>query len=138
MFVALNTDFCVIRNTTPKPQRNRFARKVLPTLCFEALKRAMGLQSIAEMLNYACDQTGVLFASLDDRRTYVRAVKNMMHVEIEGWLRQSGRTWVSWVVLDDRGYLFKPFLPNLVVCDPKVELNGRSGKLLRMKLMEIR
>ena len=36
------------------------------------------------------------------------------HVEIEGWLRRTQRVWEPWIALDDKSYLFKPFLKNLV------------------------
>lgn len=45
--------------------------------------------------------------------TYVR------QVEIEGWLRASGRPWEKWIAIDDKAYWFKPFLPNLVIADAR-------------------
>ena len=61
--------------------------------------------------------------------TYVRQVK------IEGWLRQANRVWEPWVALDDKPYWFRPFLPNLVCCDPQVGLNQTSANALRSKLV---
>lgn len=34
--------------------------------------------------------------------------------EIEAWLRNSPEPWESWIVIDDKSYLFRPFLPNLI------------------------
>ena len=55
-------------------------------------------------------------------------------VEIEGWLRQQGRVWESWIALDDRAYWFKPFLPNLVRCDSSTGLDEKVASTLRHKL----
>jgi hypothetical protein len=49
--------------------------------------------------------------------TYVR------QVEIEGWLRASGRPWEKWIAIDDKAYWVKPFLPNLVRTDVRFGLN---------------
>ena len=55
-------------------------------------------------------------------------------VEIEGWLRMSGKPWQDWVALDDRPYWFRPFLKNLVRCDPRTGLTENTLLLLREKL----
>lgn len=54
--------------------------------------------------------------------------------EIEGWLRQVGRSWEAWVALDDQPWLFRPFLPNLVRCDPATGLTEQVCAMLRLKL----
>lgn len=56
------------------------------------------------------------------------------HVEVEGWLRQANRVWERWVALDDRDYWFRPFLPNLVRCDPTIGLDDAIECQLRHKL----
>lgn len=56
------------------------------------------------------------------------------HVEVEGYLRQSGKPWQEWVALDDRGYWFKPFLRNLVRCDPAVGMTPEIAESLKIKL----
>jgi len=56
------------------------------------------------------------------------------HVEVEGWLRQQGRVWESWIALDDRAYWFKPFLPNLVHCDSSTGLDEKVASALRHRL----
>ncbi|MFZ6774829.1 HAD domain-containing protein [Undibacterium sp. SXout7W] len=63
--------------------------------------------------------------------TYVR------QVEIEGWLRASGRPWEQWVAIDDKPYWFRPFLPNLVKCDSQVGLCDSVINELRARLDEI-
>jgi hypothetical protein len=62
--------------------------------------------------------------------TYVR------QGEIEAWLRQAGRTWEAWVALDDQPWLFKPFLPNLVRCDPAIGLTEQVCAALRHRLQQ--
>lgn len=54
-------------------------------------------------------------------------------VEIEGWLRAAGRPWENWVALDDRGYCFKPFLPNLIKCESKIGITDEVLEQLRKK-----
>jgi hypothetical protein len=56
------------------------------------------------------------------------------HVEIEAWRRQSGRLWEPWVALDDRAYWFKPFLENLVRCDPSIGFDVPVETELRRRL----
>lgn len=59
------------------------------------------------------------------------------HIEIEGWRRQSGRVWEPWVALDDRAYWFRPFLENLIRCDPAVGIDDQIAAKLRKKLSAI-
>jgi len=56
------------------------------------------------------------------------------HIEIEGWRRHVGRIWEPWVALDDRAYWFRPFLENLVRCDPGVGLDDEIEAQLRKRL----
>lgn len=64
----------------------------------------------------------------------VETIGYQRHAEIEGWLRQADVPWEKWVAIDDRPWLFKPFLPNLVVCDPDVGLDEHSVQALHAKL----
>lgn len=57
------------------------------------------------------------------------------HTEIEGWLRQSGKAWEQWVAIDDKPWLFKPFLSNLVLCDTAVGIDEAVLKRLAAKLI---
>ncbi|MBS0308235.1 MAG: hypothetical protein JSS58_04610 [Proteobacteria bacterium] len=56
------------------------------------------------------------------------------HAEIEGWLRQAGRPWEQWVAIDDKPWLYKPFLPNLVLCDTAVGIDEVVLQRLGAKL----
>lgn len=56
-------------------------------------------------------------------------------VEIVGWLRQHERAWESWIALDDKDFWFKPFLPNLVLCDGSTGLDKDVAATLRLRLL---
>ncbi|MGZ3240372.1 MAG: HAD domain-containing protein [Burkholderiaceae bacterium] len=56
------------------------------------------------------------------------------HIEIEAWRRVSGRIYEEWFALDDRAYLFKPFLQNLVRCDPATGITDAIEIELRRRL----
>lgn len=55
-------------------------------------------------------------------------------LEIEAWLRLNRNAWEPWVALDDRPYLFRPFLPNLVVCSSSTGFDEAVELELRQKL----
>ncbi|MFC3106848.1 HAD domain-containing protein [Undibacterium arcticum] len=55
-------------------------------------------------------------------------------IEIEAWIRHFGRAREPWLVLDDRAYLFRPFLPNLILCDGDTGLTPAVEEKLRQKL----
>ncbi len=55
-------------------------------------------------------------------------------VEIEGWLRASGRPWEQWIAIDDKAYWFKPFLSNLVSCNSWIGLDDVVVEKLKSKL----
>lgn len=56
--------------------------------------------------------------------------------EVREWLRLSTQPWRHWVALDDQAWLFRPFLPNLVVCNPKVGVTDRELRALTLSLDE--
>jgi hypothetical protein len=56
------------------------------------------------------------------------------HMEIEAWLRKYKNTWTLWVAIDDRHWLFKPFLSNLIRCDPARGIDADIERNLREKL----
>jgi hypothetical protein len=61
----------------------------------------------------------------------------LRQVEVQGWLRQHGQPWTQWVALDDKPWLFKPFLSNLVTCDGEVGLDEITLQKLRSKLAQM-
>lgn len=60
--------------------------------------------------------------------TYVR------QAEIEAWLRQNRSAWSQWVAVDDQPHLYKPFLKNLLLTDPKVGLSEETCAALHGRL----
>ncbi|MFZ3001111.1 MAG: HAD domain-containing protein [Undibacterium umbellatum] len=64
----------------------------------------------------------------------VEIIGYQRHSEIEGWLRQSCEPWRDWVAIDDKPYLFKPFLKNLVKTNPNVGFDESAEIALRMCL----
>lgn len=64
----------------------------------------------------------------------VETIGYQRHAEIEGWLRLSGEPWCSWLAIDDKPYLFKPFLKNLVKTDSLTAFNDDAEKRLRQYL----
>lgn len=59
------------------------------------------------------------------------------YAEIEGWLRQSGEPWKDWVAIDDKPYLFKPFLKNLVKTTSLTGFDERAEKTLKLYLAKL-
>lgn len=54
--------------------------------------------------------------------------------EIEAWLRGSGEPWLPWVAIDDKPYLFRPFLPNLIKTESSTGFNENAEMKLRTLL----
>ena len=63
------------------------------------------------------------FMKWQDLPELFEAIGYQRHTEIEGWLRQFGKPWEKWVALDDKPWLFKPFLSTLVLCDTAIGLD---------------
>ena len=63
------------------------------------------------------------------------AIGFQRQTEVEAWLRESGEPWQSWIALDDKSYLFKPFLPNLVKTDSTIGFDHNAERALRQKLV---
>lgn len=69
-----------------------------------------------------------------DHPDVVDTIGYQRHAEIEAWLRQSQEPWRAWIALDDKPYLFRPFLKNLVKTEPQCGFNEASERDLRQKL----
>lgn len=57
--------------------------------------------------------------------------------EIEAWLRQSKEPWRQWLAIDDKPYLFKPFLPNLIKTISTIGFDEIAEEHLRQKLTSL-
>lgn len=51
--------------------------------------------------------------------------------EIEAWLRNSNEPWRSWVAIDDKPFLFRPFLKNLIKTNSETGFDVDAEKKLR-------
>lgn len=67
----------------------------------------------------------------------VEVIGYQRHSEIEGWLRKSRAPWRPWIAIDDKPYLFRPFLDNLIKTNPAVGFDEAAERQLRSKLQRI-
>lgn len=59
------------------------------------------------------------------------------HTEILIWLRYSAEPWVKWIAIDDKSFLFKPFLKNLVRTQSLIGFDATAECQLRSLIHEI-
>jgi hypothetical protein len=94
---------------------------------------------LAEMQNYFSKETASRIIDItpefskiikcpDDLVAYSR------HAEINEWLRINSKPWEKWIAIDDRPYLFKPFIKNLVICDRLIGFDLKAQKTLLNKI----
>lgn len=57
--------------------------------------------------------------------------------EIEAWLRGSSEPWMSWIAIDDKAYLFRPFLKNLIKTKSETGFDAKAEQELRTMLSQI-
>lgn len=62
-------------------------------------------------------------------------IRYQRQTEVEAWLRESGEPWQSWIAIDDKAFLFKPFLTKLVKTDSSVGFDENAERELRKKLV---
>jgi len=59
------------------------------------------------------------------------------HTEILIWIRYSDEPWVKWIAIDDKAYLYKPFLKNLVRTQSLIGFDNGAESQLRSLIEEI-
>lgn len=64
----------------------------------------------------------------------VEVIGYQRHAEIEAWIRNSEMPWQQWIAIDDKSYLFKPFLPNLIKTNSSTGLDEIAIASLRQRL----
>jgi hypothetical protein len=69
-------------------------------------------------------------------RELYESIGYQRQAEVEGWLQETGRLLEKWVAIDDHAGLFKPSLPNLVLCAPDVGIDEAVLKQLAGKLAD--
>ena len=62
------------------------------------------------------------------------AIGYQRQTEIEAWLRNSEEPWRSWIAIDDKPYLFRPFLPNLFKTESVIGFDKSAEIRLRVLL----
>lgn len=73
--------------------------------------------------------------SWKDHQELMESIGYQRQTEIEAWMRESGEPWRSWVAIDDKPYLFRPFLPNLIRTTSHTGFELNTELILRQKLM---
>lgn len=64
----------------------------------------------------------------------VEVIGYQRHAEIEAWIRNSEMPWQPWIAVDDKPFLFKPFLPNLIKTNSSTGLDEIAIASLRQRL----
>ncbi|MFZ6681997.1 HAD domain-containing protein [Undibacterium sp. Tian12W] len=95
-------------------------------------------RSITELRSFFSSDIGARIIGATPARKdipdIIEVIGYQRHAEIEGWLRLSGEPWKDWVAIDDKSYLFKPFLRNLIKTDPARGLDEHAEIVLRQYL----
>jgi hypothetical protein len=71
-----------------------------------------------------------------DHEELLSVIGYQRQTEIEAWIRASGEPWLKWVAIDDKGFLFRPFLPNLVQTRSDTGFDEIAEKKLRSQLAQ--
>ncbi|WP_110253399.1 HAD domain-containing protein [Undibacterium pigrum] len=99
-------------------------------------------RSISEIRSYFSDDISARIIGVtpawNDIPDITEVIGYKRHAEIEGWLRYSGEPWQDWVAIDDKAYLFKPFLQNLVKTNPAKGLDECAELDLRLRFEKAR
>lgn len=66
-----------------------------------------------------------------DHTDLMNVIGYQRQTEIEAWLRNSKEPWASWIAIDDKPYLFRPFLPNLIKTESLVGFDKNTEIKLR-------
>lgn len=74
--------------------------------------------------------------SWKDHQGIFNRIGYQRHSEVEAWMRASSEPWRRWVAIDDKPYLFRPFLSNLVKTKSEIGFDDLSEITLRDKLSE--
>jgi hypothetical protein len=69
--------------------------------------------------------------SWKDHQDLLDVIGYQRQTEIEAWLRASEEPWRQWVAIDDKPWLFKPFLPNLIRTDSEIGFDEDADTRLR-------
>ncbi len=83
------------------------------------------------MVKFECAPTIGVTPSWKDHQDLLDVIGYQRQTEIEAWLRASSEPWKKWVAIDDKPWLFKPFLPNLIRTDSEIGFDEDAENRLR-------
>lgn len=96
--------------------------------------------SLSELKKYFSPDIAELILGVTPRwqdiSEIVAVIGYQRHAEIEAWIRQSSVPWERWVAIDDKPYLFKPFLDSLVKTNSLTGFDEAVEKIFRTKLLK--
>lgn len=70
-----------------------------------------------------------------DHSELFESIGYQRQAEIEAWLRSSNEPWTPWVAIDDKSYLFRPFIKNLIKTNSDAGFDIEAEKKLRTYLV---
>lgn len=92
-------------------------------------------RTISELrLLFSCDIAKRIIGvtpSWKDHQDLFDVIGYQRQTEIEAWLRASEEPWRPWVAIDDKPWLFRPFLHNLIRTDSEIGFDEYVEKRLR-------
>jgi hypothetical protein len=72
-----------------------------------------------------------------DHQGLLEVIGYQRQTEIEAWLRSSSEPWMHWIAIDDKAYLFRPFLKNLIKTKSETGFDIKAERELRAMLSQI-
>lgn len=71
-----------------------------------------------------------------DHQELLDVIGYQRQTEVEAWLRSSSEPWTSWIAIDDKAYLFRPFLKNLIKTKSTTGFDSKAEQELRTMLSQ--
>lgn len=72
-----------------------------------------------------------------DHPELLEVIGYQRQTEIEAWLRSSSEPWLTWVAIDDKPFLFRPFLKNLIKTNSETGFDLEAENKLRAHLADV-
>lgn len=72
-----------------------------------------------------------------DYQELLEVIGYQRQTEIEAWLRSSSEPWMPWIAIDDKAYLFRPFLKNLIKTKSETGFDAEAERELRTMLSQM-
>lgn len=102
------------------------------TRTVSALRRAVGERLGSLIIGCTGEYSNLDTAALPEKlHTFHR------HMECVAWMRKHHESPECWLALDDRPFLFYPFCPQVVACNPRTGLDDSVLVQLEQKLTQL-